>query len=76
MSTDIVTRLRDAIALEGISVPELRALLAEAAATIERQVTTLHTWEAAAAFERGSMAQPPTPDEPATISEAPASTPR
>jgi hypothetical protein len=76
MSADLVTRLRDVIALEAISVPEFRALLAEAAAMIERQATTLHTWEATAAFERGSMAQPPAPDEPATISEAPASTPR
>jgi len=73
--SDIVTKLRDAIALEGISIVELRSLLAEAAATIERQRATIFTWEAAARFERGSMEQP-TPDEPTTITEAPTSTPR
>jgi len=74
--SDIVTKLRDAIALEGISVPELRSLLADAAATIERQRATIFTWEAAARFERGSMERSPTPDEPATVTEAPTSTPR
>jgi hypothetical protein len=75
--TDIITRLRDVIALEGISVPEFRALLAEAATTIERQRATIFTWEAAARFERGSMGmEQPAPDEPATVTEAPTSTPR
>jgi hypothetical protein len=73
--SDIVTKLRDAIALEGISIVELRSLLAEAAATIERQRETLFTWEAAARFERGSMERP-TPDEPMTVTDAPTSTPR
>jgi len=73
--TDLVTRLRDVIALEAISVPELRSLLADAAATIERQRATIFTWEAAARFERGSMERP-TPDEPMTLTDAPTSTPR
>jgi len=74
--TDLVTRLRNVIALEAISVPEFRSLLAEAATTIERQRATLFTWEAAARFERGSMERSPTPDEPMTVTEAPANTPR
>ena len=73
--SDIVTKLRDAIALEGISVPELRSLLAAAAVTIERQRATIFTWEAAARFERGSMERP-TPDMPVTITDTPTSTPR
>jgi len=73
--SDIVTKLRDVIGHEAISIPEFRSLLAEAANTIERQRATIFTWEAAARFEHGSMERP-TPDMPVTITDTPTSTPR
>jgi hypothetical protein len=78
--TDIVTKLRDAIALEGISIVELRSLLADAANAIEHQAAALAVWKNSELIERavarGSMERSPTPDEPMTVTEAPTSTPR